>query len=163
MKIKKGDIVALITGSDKDRYNIDKKGNKVLKTGQVVRVYQKTEKVVVEGLNIVKKHERPTKEGEKGQIVEVPAPIHISNVGLVDPKTGQITRVGYKFVNGIKVRYAKKSGELIQDEKTKKALKKAEKEVKPKKEVKEKATKEVVEAVQEEPVVKPSKKKAKGE
>jgi large subunit ribosomal protein L24 len=160
MKIKKGDIVALITGSQKDRYNIDKKGNKVLKTGQVVKVYPKEEKVVVEGLNIVKKHERPTKEGEKGQIIEVPAPIHISNVALVDPKTGELTKVGYKVVNGVKVRFAKKSGELIQDDKTKKALKKAEKDTKPEKKTKEKAVKGV-ETTEEAP--KKATKKVKGE
>lgn len=111
MRIKTGDTVAIIAG--KDQFSVDKKGNKVRTTGRVLRVYPKTDRVLVEGVNIVKKHQAPTQQNEKGGIIEKEAPIHISNVALVDPKTKTPTRVGIKVVDGKKVRYAKKSGELL--------------------------------------------------
>lgn len=111
MKIKTGDLVAVIAGQE--QFEIDKNGNKVRKTGKVLKVLHKTNRVVVEGVNIVKKHQRPNQQSQKGQIVEQPAPIHISNVLLVDPKTKQPTRIGYKEHNGKKVRVAKKSGEIL--------------------------------------------------
>jgi len=116
MYIKAGDTVAVIAGHD--QFVTDKKGVKTRKTGRVLKVYPKIDKVLVEGVNIVKKHERPKTQNDKGGIVEVEAPIHISNVAIVDPKTGQPTRVGYKVVTDksgkeTKVRYAKKSGESL--------------------------------------------------
>ncbi len=101
MLIKKGDKVIVITGADKG------------KTGIVQRAYPKLEKVVVEGVNVRKKHRKPTQNNPEGSIVEVYAPIHVSNVALIDPKTKKPTRVGVKIEKGQKVRYAKKSGELI--------------------------------------------------
>lgn len=101
MLIKKGDKVIVITGADKG------------KTGVVQRAYPKLEKVVVEGVNVKKKHKKPTQNNPEGSILEVYAPIHVSNVALIDPKTKKSTRVGIKEVKGQKVRYAKKSGEVI--------------------------------------------------
>jgi large subunit ribosomal protein L24 len=69
--------------------------------------------VVVEGVNVVKKNNRTREKGKKGQIIELPAPIHISKVMLIDPKSGQPTRVGYKIEGTEKKRVAKRSGELI--------------------------------------------------
>jgi large subunit ribosomal protein L24 len=111
MYIKAGDTVAIIAG--RDQIVTDKKGNKTRKTGRVIKVYPKTDRVLVEGVNIVKKHQRPTQANDKGGIVEKEAPIHVSNVAIVDPKTGKPTRVGYREVDGKKVRYAKKSGESL--------------------------------------------------
>jgi len=111
MYIKAGDTVAVIAG--RDQFVTDKKGNKTRKTGRVLRVYPKTNRVLVEGVNIVKKHQRPTQANDKGGIIEQEAPIHVSNVAIVDPKTGKPTRVGYREVDGKKVRYAKKSGESL--------------------------------------------------
>lgn len=101
MLIKKGDKVIVISGADKG------------KTGVVQRAYPKLEKVVVEGINVKKKHRKPTQQNPEGAILDIYAPIHVSNVSLIDPKTKKATRVGIKEVKGKKVRYAKKSGELI--------------------------------------------------
>ena len=97
-KIIKGDQVVVITGKDKG------------KQGQVVRVLD--DKVVVEGVAIIKKHQKPSAENPQGAIVEKEAPIHVSNVQVLD-KNGVAGRVGYKFVDGKKVRYNKKSGEVL--------------------------------------------------
>ena len=126
MYIKAGDTVVVITGKEKDMFSKDKKGNVTRKAGKVLKVYPKTDRVLVEGINIVKKHTRPTQQNEKGTIVEKEAPIHVSNVAIVDPKTGLPTRVGYKDVNGKKVRYAKKSGEILDHVKIKGKGKKGE-------------------------------------
>lgn len=102
MKIKKGDMVKIITGKDKG------------KTGKITQVFPALAKVVVEGLNIHQRHLRPRKQGEKGQRIEYSAPITISNVMLIDPRSGLSTRVGYKTLeSGEKVRIAKKSGEVV--------------------------------------------------
>ncbi|HOF65280.1 MAG: 50S ribosomal protein L24 [Erysipelotrichaceae bacterium] len=101
MLIKKGDKVVVITGRDKG------------KEGIVQKAYPRLEKVVVEGINIRKKHRKPTQQNPEGSIVEMYAPIHVSNVALIDPKTKKPTRVGIKIVKGKKVRVAKKSGEVI--------------------------------------------------
>jgi len=85
MKIKKDDNVLIIVGKDRGR------------KGKVSKVFPKVSKVIVEGLNIMKKHVRPKKEGEKGQIVEIPRPIDVSNVKLVCPKCKKSTKVGYKI------------------------------------------------------------------
>lgn len=111
MHIKAGDTVVVIAG--KDRFTTDKKGKKTRTTGRVLKAYPKLNKVVVEGVNIVKKHERPTQMNESGRIIEVEAPIHVSNVMLLDPKQNKPTRIGYKEVNGKRVRYAKVSGEIL--------------------------------------------------
>ena len=101
MHLKTGDKVVVITGKDKG------------KEGQVVAVKASKNKVIVEGVNVVKKHIRPSQMNPDGGIAEFEAPIHASNVMVVDPKTGKPTRVGVKFVDGKKVRFAKKSGEVL--------------------------------------------------
>ncbi|MED3661721.1 50S ribosomal protein L24 [Ureibacillus sp. FSL K6-8385] len=101
MHVKKGDKVKVITGKDKG------------KVGVVLAAFPKKERVIVEGVNIVKKHVKPNQSNPQGGIVSQEAPIHVSNVMLIDPKTGEPTRVGYRFENGKKVRYAKKSGAVI--------------------------------------------------
>ncbi|MCH8491513.1 MAG: 50S ribosomal protein L24 [Oceanicaulis sp.] len=100
-KIKKGDKVVVLTGRDKG------------KTGQVEKVLPSENRVVVSGVNTVKRHTRPT-QTNAGGIVEKDASIHVSNVALADPKSGEATRVGFKTgKDGKKVRVAKKSGEVI--------------------------------------------------
>jgi large subunit ribosomal protein L24 len=106
MKIKKGDVVAVISGADKPV-----KGK--YKTGKVLKVYPKLEKVVVEGVNIVTKHNRPSQAKPEGGIEKKEAPISVSNVAYLDPVTKKPTKVGYQEVNGKKVRVAKKSGTVL--------------------------------------------------
>jgi len=101
MKLKKGDNVILIAGKDKG------------KKGKIIKVFPKIEKVVVEGLNVLKKTQRPKKEGEKGTIIDLPMPLHISNVMIVDPKSGKGSRIGKKDLGGKFVRIAKKSNQEI--------------------------------------------------
>ena len=101
MFVKSGDKVRVMTGKDKG------------KEGTVVTAMPKQNKVIVEGINMIKKHTRPTGMGQEGGIVEKEAPIHVSNVQLVDPSTGEPTRVGFKIEDGKKVRYAIKSGEVL--------------------------------------------------
>jgi len=96
MKIKKGDQVKSILGKDNG------------KTGKVLRVFPEVDKILVEGVNMIKKHIRPRKEGEKGQRLELPAKINASNVMLVCPKCGKVTRVGFKKTNDKTVRVCKK-------------------------------------------------------
>ena len=91
----------------------DKKGKTTRKTGRVLKVYPRTDRVLVEGVNLMKKHQRPTQANDKGGIIEKEAPIHVSNIAIVDPKTGKPTRVGYREVDGKKVRFAIKSGESL--------------------------------------------------
>ena len=100
-KIKKGDRVVVLAGKDKGRQ------------GAVLKVLPKEDRVVVEGLNIVHRHTRPTQSDPPGGIKNKEAPLHVSNVALVDPKTGGPTRVGFRIEDGKKVRFAKKSGEVI--------------------------------------------------
>ena len=111
MQIKAGDTVVVIAG--KDRLTKDKKGNLIPTTGKVLKVFPKENKVLVEGVNKVKKHVKPNQAQPEGKIVEKEAPIHVSNVALVDPKTNKPTKVGYKVENGKKVRVAKKSSPVI--------------------------------------------------
>jgi large subunit ribosomal protein L24 len=100
-KIKKGDRVVVITGRDKG------------KRGEVVRVLPDAERVIVSGVNIVKRHTRPT-PASAGGIVEKEATIHVSNVAHIDPKTDKPTRVGFKTLeDGRKIRVARPSGEAI--------------------------------------------------
>ena len=98
--LRKGDMVMVVSGSDKG------------KKGSVVEVILDKQRVVVEEVNIVKKHRKPT-QNTPGGIVEIPAPIHVSNVMLIDPKSGEPTRIGRKVVDGKSVRFSKKSGEII--------------------------------------------------
>jgi large subunit ribosomal protein L24 len=111
MNIKTGDTVVVIAG--KDKFTTDKKGNKVRTTGKVLKVYPKTNKVVVEGVNKVKKHKKGT-QNDAGGIIEVEAPIDASNVMLLDPKENKPTRVSVKVVEEkgkeVKIRVSKKSG-----------------------------------------------------
>lgn len=100
MKIKKGDQVVVLSGDDKG------------KTGEVVKAMPKEGKVVVQGINLVKRHTKPS-QTNPGGIVTKEAPINVSNVAVVDPKSGKATKVGYKEENGVKVRFARKSGEVI--------------------------------------------------
>ena len=100
MNIKKGDKVIVISGADKG------------KEGIVQRVYPKLDKVVVEGVNVHKKHKKPTQAVPEGSVLDVYVPIHVSNVALIDPKTKKPTRVHYGLVKGKKVRLAK-SGESL--------------------------------------------------
>jgi large subunit ribosomal protein L24 len=102
MHVKKEDTVIVISGKDKG------------KKGRVIVAYPRENKVLVEGVNLVKKHTKPSPKNPQGGIITQEAPIHASNVMLVDPKTGEPTRIGYKVLdNGKKVRVAKKSGEVI--------------------------------------------------
>ena len=99
MKIKKGDKVIVIAGKDKG------------KTGKVTKAIPTESKVVVEGLNLLKKHRKARKSGEKGQIIEVSMPLHVSNVAIV--VDGKPTRVGVKVIGDKKVRVDKKTGKAI--------------------------------------------------
>ena len=98
MHVKKGDKVKVITGKDKG------------KTGVILAAFPKKDRVLVEGVNIVKKHTKPNQASPQGGIISLEAAIHVSNVMIIDPKTDEPTRVGYKIEDGKKVRVAKKSG-----------------------------------------------------
>ena len=98
MKIKKGDKVKVLAGKDKG------------KTGKVLQVFPSRNRASVEGLNLLIKHLRPRQQGEKGQRIEFPAPIYLSNLMLICPKCGKPTRVGYKYIEtkiGEKIRRRK--------------------------------------------------------
>ncbi len=102
LKIKKGDKVLVISGKDKG------------KKGDVVKVIPKEMRLVVSGINVAKKHVKPSQANPQGGILSKELPIHYSNVQLLDPKTDMGTKVGYKLLaDGKKVRFAKKSGEII--------------------------------------------------
>jgi len=101
LKIKKGDKVVVITGRDKG------------KSGEVLRVLRAESRLIVQGVNMVKRHTKPG-AGQAGGIVEKEAAIHISNVAHIDPKSDKPTRVGYKVLgDGRKVRFARRSGEVL--------------------------------------------------
>jgi len=101
LKIKTGDTVKITAG--------DHKGTE----GKVLSVNLEKNKAIVEGANMVSKHEKPSAKNPQGGIVKKEAPIHISNLSLVDPKSGNLTRVGYELRDGKKVRVSKKSNEVI--------------------------------------------------
>jgi large subunit ribosomal protein L24 len=101
MHVKKGDKVQVITGKDKG------------KQGVILAAFPKENRVIVEGVNIVKKHSKPSQLNPQGGIITKEAPVHVSNVLPLDPKTGEPTRVGYQVVDGKKVRVAKKSGQVL--------------------------------------------------
>ncbi|MCQ2184854.1 MAG: 50S ribosomal protein L24 [Bacteroidales bacterium] len=99
--IKKGDTVYVNAGNDKG------------KTGKVLEVITDKDRVIVEGVNMVSKHTKPNSKNPQGGIIKQEAGIHISNLNLIDPKSGKPTRVGHKMDGDKKIRYAKKSGEEI--------------------------------------------------
>ena len=101
MFIKKNDKVKVIAGKDKG------------KEGTVEKVFPSKERVIVKGVNIVKKHQKPTNANPNGGLVEVEAPIHVSNVMLFDPSNNEPTRVGFKIEDGKKVRVSKKTGKTL--------------------------------------------------
>ena len=101
MKIKKGNTVLIISGKDRG------------KKGKILKVFPKESKILVEGINLKKKHQRPKKAGEKGQIVEIPTPIYVSNVKLICPKCGKAVRVGFKFIENKKFKVCKECGQEI--------------------------------------------------
>ena len=102
LKIKRGDLVEVISGKDRG------------KRGKVLRVIPKERKVIVEGVNMVKRHQRPIPQLREGGIIEREAPIYMSKVMVVCPNCDRRTRVGFKILeNGDKVRYCKKCGEII--------------------------------------------------
>ncbi|MGY3778350.1 50S ribosomal protein L24 [Isobaculum melis] len=101
MYVKTGDKVKIISGKDKG------------KEGIVLKAFPKKDRVVVEGMNMMKKHQKPNTANPQGGILTIEAPIHVSNVMLIDPKTGEPTRVGYKVEDGKKVRVSKKTGEVL--------------------------------------------------
>ena len=98
MKIKTGDNVIVLSGKDKG------------KTGKVLRADPKGQKVIVEGVNVATKHQRPRKQGEEGGIIKIETPIYASKLQVVCPKCGKATRVGHKIENGKKSRVCKKCG-----------------------------------------------------
>lgn len=99
-KIRKGDKVVVLSGKDKGR------------TGEVLSVMPKEDRAVVQGINVVKRHQRQTQTQEAG-IITKEASLHMSNLSIVDPKDGKPTRVGFKMDGDKKVRFAKRSGENI--------------------------------------------------
>jgi large subunit ribosomal protein L24 len=100
-KIKKGDRVIVTTGRDKG------------KKGEVLKLFPKEARALVSGINVVKRHQRQTQK-QQGGIVNKESPVHLSNLAHVDPKSGAATRIGFKVLgDGRKVRFAKKSGEVI--------------------------------------------------
>ncbi len=101
MKIKKNDQVLIISGDDKG------------KKGKVLKVFSKESKILVEGVNLAKKHIRPKKGGEKGQVVKVAKPISIAKAKLICPKCGKGTRIGYEINNDKKQRVCKQCGAQI--------------------------------------------------
>jgi len=101
LRIKKGDTVVVLTGRDRG------------KTGEVLRVFPADSRVIVQGVNVAKRHTRP-RMGDPGGIVEKELTIHISNVAHIDPRSREPTRIGYKrLTDGRKVRFARRSGEVI--------------------------------------------------
>ncbi len=101
LKIKKGDTVRVISGEDKG------------KEGKVLELYPDTNRILIEGINIISKHTKPNAQNPDGGIIKQEASINISNVMLVDPSSGKTTRVGRKVQDGKIVRIAKKSGEVL--------------------------------------------------
>ncbi|WP_028777710.1 50S ribosomal protein L24 [Shimazuella kribbensis] len=115
LHIKTGDTVIVMRGKEAPYFQ---DGKKVYTKGRVIKMLPKEGRALVEGVNMVKKHSRPTQTNPQGGIVEKEAPIEVSNLMIEDPKTKQPTRIGYKFIDGKngeqkKVRFAKKSGEIL--------------------------------------------------
>jgi large subunit ribosomal protein L24 len=108
LKIKKNDLVVVTAGNDRG------------KRGKVLKVFPEKERIVVEGVNFIKRHQKPTQTRPQGGIITREGTIHVSNVMLIDPKSGKPSRVGRKVLTGgdkpVRVRYAKVSNEMIHDE-----------------------------------------------
>ena len=102
MKIKKGDTVLIISGKDKG------------KKGKVIKCFPKERKITVEGVNLMKKHIKPKRSGEKGQIIQMPAPFDVSNAKLICPHCSKPTRIGYKIEGKKKYRVCKKCSQPIE-------------------------------------------------
>ena len=102
LKLRKGDEVIVLTGRSRGE------------TGKIEEIDKKTGRVYLAGKNLIKRHTKPDLNNHEGGIIDVPAPLHISNVALVDPKTKKATRVGFKVEGGKKVRIAKASGSVIE-------------------------------------------------
>jgi large subunit ribosomal protein L24 len=105
LKVRKGDMVMIMSGESKG------------KQGKVLSVVKESNRAIVEGVNQVSKHSKPNAKNTQGGIVKQEASIHISNMMVIDPKTGKPTRVGRKLEDGKLVRFAKKSGEIIKENK----------------------------------------------
>lgn len=101
LKVKSGDLVKVIAGNHKGE------------EGKIVRVFADKNTAIVEGLNMISKHTKPSAQNPQGGIVKKEAPIHISNIALVDPKTKQATKVGYRMEGDKKVRFSKKSNQVL--------------------------------------------------
>jgi len=102
MRIRKGDRVVVLSGKDKGA------------EGTVERAIPRDDKVIVEGVNVARKHQKPTRGDQQGGIIEKAMPIHVSNVAVVSPKDGKATRVGYRIEDdGTKVRICKRTGAVI--------------------------------------------------
>jgi len=101
MRVKKNDTVLIISGKYRGR------------KGKILKAFPKKDKVLIEGVNLRKKHQKPKKTGDKGQIIQVPAPIHISNVKIICPKCKKATRIGYRIEGGEKYRICKKCDKAI--------------------------------------------------
>ena len=102
MHVVKNDTVKILSGKYRG------------KTGKVLKVFRDEKRVIVEGVNIIKKHSKPSQKNPQGGIIEKEASVHVSNVMVIDPKTNEPTRVGYKYLeDGTKVRFSKKSGEML--------------------------------------------------
>ncbi len=101
MKLRKGDAVLIISGKDRGR------------KGKILKTFPKKSKILVEGINLRKKHQKPKRTGEKGQMVTLPAPISISNAKLICPKCGKAAGVGYRIVDDRKYRVCKKCSQEI--------------------------------------------------
>jgi len=99
--VKKGDKVKVLTGKDRG------------KEGTILEVFPKKDCVLVEGINMIYKHAQPSQDNPQGGILNQEAPIHVSNVMVIDPKSGEPTRIGYEVRDGKKVRISKKTGEPI--------------------------------------------------
>jgi large subunit ribosomal protein L24 len=103
LKIKKGDKVVVLAGRDKG------------KKGEILKVFPSENRAVVRGVNVVRKHQKQS-AAQEGGIISKEAPIHISNIAIEDPKDGEPSRIGYRILDdGRKVRFAKRSGEVIDD------------------------------------------------
>ena len=109
--VKTGDTVVLLTGKYDDKY---KNKDRDLKTGKVLEVSPKEGKVIVEGINVITKHVKPTRMGQQGGIVKTEAPVYASKVQLVCPKCGKPTRVGHTFEGDKKLRVCKKCGKSFE-------------------------------------------------
>ena len=101
LKVKSGDLVKVIAGNHKGEQ------------GKIVRIFADKNTAVVEGVNLVSKHTKPSAANPQGGIVKKEAPIHISNIALIDPKTKEATRVGYRTEGDKKVRFSKKSNQVV--------------------------------------------------